>query len=186
MSKKNYVNFFFEYFVRINILRNGTKIFLNRAEELYCDAALFVFRFFIICMPKKEKKMETEKWPRATDSHPLLDVEPLPRLLTHCKDKRNIDCKCIHNIMFFIFSDPGFIFSVCVVCRENSMDTISLPCCHSFACVTCTMRIMQLSVTENADIRCNTCGEKATAFHSIIIIEKLYFFVSNINYYLYC
>ena len=38
----------------------------NRAKELYCDATIFVFWFFIVYLPKK--KMETEKWPKAADS----------------------------------------------------------------------------------------------------------------------
>ena len=40
-------------------LRNQTKKVCNKAKELYCDATIFVFRFFILYLPKK---METEKW----------------------------------------------------------------------------------------------------------------------------
>ena len=37
----------------------------NRAKELYCDAIMFVFWFFIVYLPKK---MKIEKWPKAADS----------------------------------------------------------------------------------------------------------------------
>ena len=40
----------------------------NRAKELYCDATIF---FLILYCLLAQKKMETEKWPKAADS-PLL------------------------------------------------------------------------------------------------------------------
>ena len=46
-------------------MTNQIKIIYKRAKELYCDATMFVFQFFIAYLPKK---METEKWPKAADS----------------------------------------------------------------------------------------------------------------------
>ena len=34
-------------------LKNQTKKIDNRAEELYCDAIIFVFLFFIFYLPEK-------------------------------------------------------------------------------------------------------------------------------------
>ena len=47
------------YFILINYLRNQIKMFYNWTEELYCDATIFVFWFFIVDLPKK---MESEKF----------------------------------------------------------------------------------------------------------------------------
>ena len=44
----------------------------NRGKELYCDATIFVFWFFIVYSPKKIK---TEKWPKAADSPLLLCLD---------------------------------------------------------------------------------------------------------------
>ena len=56
------------YFIHINFFNKPNKNFYNRAKELYCDATIFVFWFFIVYLLKK---METEKWPKAADS-PLI------------------------------------------------------------------------------------------------------------------
>ena len=42
----------------------------NKAKELYCDATIF---FWILYYPPAQKKMETEKWPKAADS-PLNEI----------------------------------------------------------------------------------------------------------------
>ena len=47
----------------INFLRNRTKKIYNRAKELYCDATIFVFQFFIVYLSKKKKK----KWKMKND-----------------------------------------------------------------------------------------------------------------------
>ena len=51
-------------------MRNQIKKIYNRGKELYFDATIFLFRFFIVYI--LAKKMETEKWPKAADS-PLRD-----------------------------------------------------------------------------------------------------------------
>ena len=56
------------YFIHISVLKNQTVKNYNRAKKLHSGATRFVFRFFIVYLPKK---METEKWPKAADS-PLL------------------------------------------------------------------------------------------------------------------
>ena len=48
----------------INFLRQQGKKIYNRAKQWYCDATIFVFRFFIIYL---SKKIETEKWLKAAD-----------------------------------------------------------------------------------------------------------------------
>ena len=53
------------YFIHINFFKKPTKKNYNRAKELYCDATIFRFWFFIVYLPKK---METEKWPKAAVS----------------------------------------------------------------------------------------------------------------------
>ena len=58
------------YFIHINFFKKPNKKIYNRAKELYCNATIFVFWFFIVYLPKK---METEKWPKAADS-PLCTV----------------------------------------------------------------------------------------------------------------
>ena len=52
------------YFINVNFFKKPNKKNYNRAKELYCDATIFVFWFFIVYLPKK---METEKWPKAAD-----------------------------------------------------------------------------------------------------------------------
>ena len=52
------------YFVCIIFFKNETKK-ITIQQELYCDAILFVFQFFIVYLPKK---METEEWLKAADS----------------------------------------------------------------------------------------------------------------------
>ena len=59
------------YFIHIISFKKPKKID-NRANELYCDATIFVVRFFIVYL---SKKMETEKWPNAADS-PLFKKNP--------------------------------------------------------------------------------------------------------------
>ena len=41
------------YFIPQIFLRNQMKKIYNRAKELYCDATIFVFYFFIVYLPKK-------------------------------------------------------------------------------------------------------------------------------------
>ena len=53
------------YFIHINLFEKPNKKIYNRTKELYYDATIFVFWFFIVYLPKK---METEKWPKAADS----------------------------------------------------------------------------------------------------------------------
>ena len=43
------------YFVHINFLINRRKKIYNRAEELYCDATIFVFQLFVIYLPEKKR-----------------------------------------------------------------------------------------------------------------------------------
>ena len=52
---------FLVYFIPIHFLRNQTKKLTIEPN----DATIFVFRFVIVCLPKK---METEKWPKVADS----------------------------------------------------------------------------------------------------------------------
>ena len=60
--------FFQGYFIHINFLRNQKQFTIE--PELYCDAILFIFWFFIVYF---QKKMEIEKWPMAADS-PLTKI----------------------------------------------------------------------------------------------------------------
>ena len=53
------------YFVHIIFFKKPNKQIYTRAKELYFDATIFVFWFFIVYLPKK---METEKWSKAADS----------------------------------------------------------------------------------------------------------------------
>ena len=55
-------------FIHINFLKTPNKKIYNRAKELYCDATIFLFWFFIVYL---SKKTETEKWPKAADSRLL-------------------------------------------------------------------------------------------------------------------
>ena len=48
-----------------NFFKKPNKKMYNRAEELYCDATIFVFDSLL---SPCAKKMETEKWPKAADS----------------------------------------------------------------------------------------------------------------------
>ena len=41
------------YFIHINFFKKPNKKNYNRAKELYCDANIFVFRFFTVYLPKK-------------------------------------------------------------------------------------------------------------------------------------
>ena len=41
------------YFIHINFFKKPNKKIYNRAKELYCDATIFVFWFFILYLPKK-------------------------------------------------------------------------------------------------------------------------------------
>ena len=56
---------FLLYFVHINFSKKPNKKIYNRAKELYCDATIYFFWFFIIYL---HKKMETEKWPKVAGS----------------------------------------------------------------------------------------------------------------------
>ena len=58
-------------------MKPNKKIY-NRAKELYCDATIFVFRFFIVYLLKK---IWTKQWPKAADS-PLIQ-----RILKEKKNK---------------------------------------------------------------------------------------------------
>ena len=61
------------HFIYINIFKKQNKKIYNRVKELYCDATIFVFWFFIVYLPKE---METEKWPKAAGSPlPFSNVE---------------------------------------------------------------------------------------------------------------
>ena len=53
------------YFTHINFFKKPKKKIHNRAKYLYFDATIFIFRFFIVYLPKK---METGKWPNAAES----------------------------------------------------------------------------------------------------------------------
>ena len=41
------------YFTHIIFFKKPNKKIYNIAKELYCDATIFVFGFFIVCLPKK-------------------------------------------------------------------------------------------------------------------------------------
>ena len=41
------------YFIHIDFFKKPNKKIYNRAKELYYDAAIFVFWFFIVYLPKK-------------------------------------------------------------------------------------------------------------------------------------
>ena len=41
------------YFIRMNFFKKPNKKIDNRAKQLYCDATIFVFWFFIVYLPKK-------------------------------------------------------------------------------------------------------------------------------------
>ena len=53
MSKKFQV-----YFIHISFFRKPDKKIYNRAKESYCAASMFVFRFFIVYLPKKKWKLK--------------------------------------------------------------------------------------------------------------------------------
>ena len=41
------------YFLHIIFFKKPNKKIYNSAKELYCDATIFIFRFFIVYLPKK-------------------------------------------------------------------------------------------------------------------------------------
>ena len=41
------------YFKHIDFFKKPNKKIYNRAKELHCDATIFVLRFFIVYLPKK-------------------------------------------------------------------------------------------------------------------------------------
>ena len=43
------------YFIHINFFKKPNKRIYNRAKELYYDATIFVFWFFIVYLPKKNE-----------------------------------------------------------------------------------------------------------------------------------
>ena len=45
------------YFIHIHSFKKPNIKIYNRAKELYCDATIFVFRFFIVYFPKKKWKL---------------------------------------------------------------------------------------------------------------------------------
>ena len=51
------------YFIHIHFFKKPNKKIHNRAKELYCDATIFVFRFFIVYLPKKSKLKNGPKLP---------------------------------------------------------------------------------------------------------------------------
>ena len=59
------------YFIHINFFKKSNKKIYIKAKELYCDATILVFWFFIVYLPKK---MEAEKWPKAADSSLPKDI----------------------------------------------------------------------------------------------------------------
>ena len=53
------------YFIHINFFKKPNEKNYDRAKELYYEAAIF---FLISYYLVSQKKMETEKWPKAADS----------------------------------------------------------------------------------------------------------------------
>ena len=135
------------YFIHMNLLRNQKKIY-NRAKESYCDATIFVFRFFIVYLPKK---MKTEKWPNAADS-PLHIIHlfscenfsVLPVIFIHkvknknftvrfqqlnIPVKRNVDSLNYPNSFFSLYS--GLLFSPFALLPLLSVEIINKNCYRS-------------------------------------------------------
>ena len=57
------------YFIHTNFQKNQIKTKIE-PKSLYCDATIFLLRFFIVFLPKKKWKLE--KWPKAVDSPKLI------------------------------------------------------------------------------------------------------------------
>ena len=62
------------HFIDILFFKKPNKKIYNRAKELYCDATIFVFRFFIVYLPRKNGNWKMAQGCRLS---PNLDCSPL-------------------------------------------------------------------------------------------------------------
>ena len=107
------------YFIHIHFFKKLNKKIYNRAKELYCDATIFVFWFFIVYLPKKNGN-----WQMAQGCQ----LSP-----THCQPASTAGSVTVY-WRFWVFM--GFWVSMGVYgCLWESWVFISFYGCHGCLCV---------------------------------------------------